>query len=253
MRLVPEHHGHGRNLALIHGWGFSSAIWHPLIPLLQNHCRIHLLDLPGYGVSHDTNPGNLNDIADLVAAALPEDSILCGWSLGAQIAVTMLNRNSKFTGLITVSATPAFAQKEDWPHGMSPDLLDDFDQRLQQDPTALLLRFATLVNRGDKNARELTRQITPLVQNTPTNKTTLQHGLTLLRETDLRPLLPQLTHPTLILHGDTDPLTPHTAATWMSQTLPNAELEVFEGAAHVPFLSQPKRFVERLTRFIDHH
>jgi pimeloyl-[acyl-carrier protein] methyl ester esterase len=55
----------------------------------------------------------------------------------------------------------------------------------------------------------------------------------------------------LLVHGEHDPLMPLAAAQWLAGHMPNARIEVFPGAAHAPFLSQPERFAELLKRFAD--
>ena len=38
-------------IALLHGWGSSSKIWHPFIDELSSHFEIWCIDLPGHGES----------------------------------------------------------------------------------------------------------------------------------------------------------------------------------------------------------
>ena len=57
---------------------------------------------------------------------------------------------------------------------------------------------------------------------------------------DLRADLPRITQPTLILHGSADALVSVDAAQWLARTLPDAHLNVFEGAGHVPTVTRPQ-------------
>ena len=43
--------GQGPDLVLLHGWGISSSIWEPVLPLLKPHFRVTTIDLPGIGKS----------------------------------------------------------------------------------------------------------------------------------------------------------------------------------------------------------
>jgi hypothetical protein len=43
--------GQDPELALVHGWGLGSAVWQPLLEPLSRSCRVHPVDLPGYGQS----------------------------------------------------------------------------------------------------------------------------------------------------------------------------------------------------------
>lgn len=56
---------------------------------------------------------------------------------------------------------------------------------------------------------------------------------------DLRPQLPRLAQPTLIIHGDADALVPVADARWLAHALPNARLALLPGAGHVPTLTRP--------------
>jgi pimeloyl-[acyl-carrier protein] methyl ester esterase len=250
MSLALQSTGDGPDLALIHGWGLSGAVWQSLVPALAAHCRVHVLDLPGYGANRTVASRSLSETADLVAAALPAGTTLCGWSLGAQIAISALARHSKHIDRIAlVSATPSFVQRPDWAHGVQPLLLDSFVAMLKRDPESLLARFTMLINQGDAAARELTRVLAQVNAQALPDAAALEEGLALLGQLDLRPLFPKISHPALIVHGDCDPLMPLAAARWVADTLPTARLEVFAGAAHVPFLSQPERFVDCLVGF----
>lgn len=250
MKLHVCSSGAGPDLALIHGWGFSAEVWDGVAEPLSQHFRVHRVDLPGYGGSRHLQPESIQAVADRVMAALPERVTLCGWSLGGHVALAALARHAKrVRELVLVAATPCFVRKPDWQDGIEPLMLEMFSKGLQKNPASLIGRFATLINQGDVAARELTRRFTALAATLP-EAAALDSGLALLRELDLRPLLPRVPQPVLLVHGARDPLMPLAAARWAAATLPAARLEVFEDSAHAPFLSQPERFVSSLARFV---
>ena len=51
------------------------------------------------------------------------------------------------------------------------------------------------------------------------------------RDEDLRPFLPKVTPPTLVIQLSGDPLVPFEAARWLAESLPNGALELFEAGA----------------------
>jgi len=73
----------------------------------------------------------------------------------------------------------------------------------------------------------------------------------MLSRTDLRPALDSIAQPTLVMHGDRDAITPLAAGRYLAQALPNARIVIMEGAAHVPFASEPHRAQARLASFFD--
>ena len=238
---------HKPHLALIHGWGLGRAAWQPVIGPLSAHYELHLVDLPGYGEAPPDTRG-FAEIARSIAERLPRGSILCGWSLGAMLALEAAHQCAeRIAALILVGATPCFVQRKDWPHGQPETLLGMFTAALRSNPRDTLQRFVALLNQGDTQARTNTRkqQQSLPVENLPDNDSLLQ-GLEWLRKTELHARAATVSIPTLLIHGEHDPLMPLSAAQWLAEHLPEAQLEVFKAAAHAPFLSDPERFAELL-------
>lgn len=258
--LRIERFGSGPDLALVHGWGFGSTVWKTVSATLAQRFRIHLISLPGYPLpetlmdrrsSHQQPEDaqaycppeqiSFEDTAQALAGALPPGGTLCGWSLGAQLAMQAAwHAPELFSRLVLVGATPRFTQTDDWPHAQPPALLDTFCASVAQDAGATLQRFATLLNQGDSRARANTRWLNEGI--TVTDAATLTRGLHWLRDVDLRDTAATLTTPTLLIHGEHDPLMPLAAAQWLNNALRNSTLEIVAGAAHAPFLNDPEGF-----------
>lgn len=189
--------------------------------------------------------------AEVLAQALPEGCVVCGWSLGGMLAMqTAALAPKRFKALILVGSTPRFTQGDAWPHAQPPGLLALFSAAVADNPADVLQRFINLLNQGDKNARSISRaMIQQLLAGPLPDTPTLLAGLEWLRDTDLRPLLPRIVTPTLLIHGERDPLMPLPAAQWLAQHLPEAQLEIITGAAHAPFLNDPEAFARHLGAF----
>ncbi|WP_319243836.1 alpha/beta fold hydrolase [uncultured Propionivibrio sp.] len=234
-------------LALLHGWGLGREAWAPVAEALTVHYDVRCIDLPGYGDT-PADPADFSATAARLADALPPGSILCGWSLGAMLALQMAhNRPERFRALYLVGATACFTQQRDWPHGQSPTLLKMFMAAVKSAPADTLQRFIALLNQGDAQARANTRaQQRALPTDRFADTASLLQGLEWLWKSDLRGLVATISIPTLLIHGENDPLMPLPAAQWLADHLPDAQLEIFRGAAHAPFLSAPERFAELL-------
>jgi pimeloyl-[acyl-carrier protein] methyl ester esterase len=214
-----------RDLVFLPGWGFDERVWQPVAERLAGEFRI----------GHDIG-------------SAPSGAIVCGWSLGAMRALKLAARKSAVAArLVLVGATPRFVQAADWPAAQPPEMLASFAAAVAADSRAALRRFAALINQGDQHARALTRQMSALVAEG--DPASLLKGLDELRATDLRKSAVAVRQPTLLIHGECDPLMPLAAGRWLAGQLPNARLEVFAGAAHAPFLSQPDSFVDLLRQF----
>ena len=256
-------------LALVHGWGMNARVFDALADRLANDFEVHAFDLPGHGGRAALADNSLQAWADDLAAQLPDNTTLLGWSLGGQVAMrAALDHPHRITRLVLLASTPKFVATEDWGRGMALADLEAFGAALKADPQATLLRFLSLQTRG-MSGHTTPHGLEPAVDRSPLGgqKALLQHlrqtllaapvarsealagGLAILRDTDLRAELPTLMQPTLVLHGALDTLTPPAAGAWLADTLPAAQYVEFARAAHAPHLSHGEDVVAAIGHF----
>ncbi len=252
MSLYVESHGKGTDLVLLHGWGLHGGIFRPVIDALSKHYRLHLVDLPGHGRSEMVEGDySLDAIAAAVADAVPQNSSWLGWSLGGRVALQGAADGALIDKLLLVGTTPCFTRRSDWPHAMPESELLKVADSLQHDYKQTLQRFLAVQSRGSAHGREELRALRgELFEHGEPEMAALEGGLEILRSVDLRPLLPTIQQPTLLLHGERDTLAPLAAAEYSAMALPHATLRVIEGAGHAPFISHPTEFVAAIEEFI---
>ena len=235
-------------LVYLHGWGLHGGIWAETAAQLPGL----MPDLPGYGDVATVSPYNAEALADALAATLPDDAAVCGWSLGGMVALALAARHpEKVSRLVLVATNPVFVSRPDWPHGMAPAVLAGFAQALREDYKATLLRFLSLQARGGDQARVVIERLRgSLFQRGEPPAETLTAGLDLLREVDLRRAVASVRCPVLVVHGAYDMLCPPGAGHWLAENLSDARLAVHERAAHAPFLSHPDWFLAEVKGFL---
>lgn len=252
-----EHTPH--HLVLIHGWGMHGGVWQPLVKTLSKHYCVHIIDLPGMGYSHSTEPYHLSALAERVLEVMPAQADICGWSLGGLVAMQLsMLQPERVRRLIVVGGTPCFINGDEvegraaWAYGVDGDVFYQFANQIKQDYQGTMLKFLSLQCMGANDSRSTIKQLREsfATRPIPTVKT-LQQGLRVLIETDLRPELERLRKPVLLVHGDRDSLAPVQAANWLTQHLPFARLRVISGAGHAPFLSHSAQFIEALDQFLE--
>lgn len=251
MPLHIESIGSGPDLVLLHGWAMHSGIWSGIRDQLSEQFHLHLVDLPGHGLSPACEPGTLEHMIDLITAILPENCLLGGWSLGGQIAMELaLREPSRVQKLILISTTPCFAKRNDWEWGMEHKLLQLFLENLKQNYTTTINRFLTLQMSGDHNAARILLQLRKhFFQHAEPDAKSLQKGLKILQDNDVRMQMQAIKQPVLLLHGENDVITHPAAAHWMHQQLPQSQLVMFPHCGHAPFLSYPDQFMNHLHEF----
>ena len=148
--------GTGKPLVLIHGWGWHSGIWQPLIPQLAERYQLFLIDLPGCGKSPLTlTEYSFESIANLIFTVVPEQADWLGWSLGGMLAWWVaIHYPHKIKRLITVAASPRFVEDKDWP-GMAIPTLEKFSAALQTQYETTLEDFLALQLRGHPDSAAL--------------------------------------------------------------------------------------------------
>lgn len=242
-----------QNLVLIHGWGSNGAIWQSLVKKLGKHFALHLIDLPGAGMSAPIEPFHLFSVAEQVADILPANADLIGWSLGGQVAMRIaLDKPDLIRRLVLIASTPKFVRHETWQTGVEARIFHEFADAVNRDYQKTMLQNITLQCMGAKDARDTIKVLRKkFEERPPANTQAILKSLQILLDTDLREEIPLLRKPTLLIHGDRDNLVPLQAGHWMVQHLPAGFLRVISGAAHAPFLSHQDQFVETLVEFLE--
>lgn len=246
--------GAGPDLVLLHGWAMHGGIWDGICHQLAQNYRLHLVDLPGHGLSPACEPGSLESMVEMVAEILPENCIMAGWSLGGLIAIELaLQRPAQIAKLVLVSTTPCFVKSEDWQWGMSAAILQLFSKNLAQNYASTINRFLTLQLSGGNDSKTVLAKLRKnFFEYSQPDSLALQTGLEILLTSDLREKITEIKQSVLLLHGKNDVITDAGAASWMNQQLLNSKLTIFPDCGHAPFLSFPHQFVTSLNELRSH-
>ena len=244
--------GKGKDLVLIHGWGMHSSIWEPIINKFSNEYTLHLVDIPGMGKSHVIDPYDLDHVVEAISKALPTSFDILGWSLGSLIALKMsLMYPKKIHRMVLVGGTPCFINQKDWSYGVDVRDFNDFANKLFKNYKSTMINFYTLQLMHSKNSKLLIKELKRIdeAENPPEVKS-LQLGLDILLNNDLRDDINKIQDQTLLITGNMDRLTPMSASMWLENQLKAGQLKVIEGASHIPFLSHPDEFLNHLDQFL---
>ncbi len=183
-----------------------------MLKTLSKSFTLHLVDLPGMGLSETINPYHLYSVAEQISEHLPNNTSMVGWSLGGQVAMRIaLDQPEVVKKLVLVGATPCFVNvggistQTHWHHGVDQDVFEKFSDSVANDYHNTIMSFLTLQCMGSRSASTTIRSLRGAfaTQPDPVHQV-LRNALDILLETDLRDEVSRIRQPTLIIHGDKD-------------------------------------------------
>jgi pimeloyl-[acyl-carrier protein] methyl ester esterase len=254
--LHVEVTGNGPDLVLLHGWGLNVRVWDGLVEGMRDRYRLIAVDLPGHGKSAWTPGRNTPaEQAWLLHSTLTPISnrySLLGWSLGGQIALDLAAAMpAQIEKLVLVATTPRFTAAPDWPYGMKLEAVTKMATQLRTDYQRTVRDFLDLQVRGSMDGAGVVDQLRrALSVHGEAKPEALEAGLNTLASSDLRPTLPHVRTPTLVIAGQNDRITAPGASRVLATTLPDAKYVEMRRAAHAPFLSHRKEFIAALEQFL---
>lgn len=244
----------------VHGWGMNRRVWQPLMASLPEWIDCHAIDLPGHGRRHAEALTDLPALAEDLqqhCAQLKvqgQPLLLVGWSLGALACVQAAAQKEtplQADGLLLVSSNPCFVAQPGWAYGVDAAVFDQFAESLATDFSGTIRRFLSLQVKGSASGRQILRELRELIfQETEPDAGSLQAGLQILKQSDLREELAQIKLPVSWVLGGQDGLVKASLAEALSQLMPEAEVECYATAGHAPFLSHSEAFPRQLVAFI---
>jgi pimeloyl-[acyl-carrier protein] methyl ester esterase len=230
-------------LVLLHGWGVNQGVWQGITPHFASDVKLLTPDLPGFGLNkHYPQPYQLDAVVDLLAANIPAQSYICGWSLGGVLAVALARRHpDKVRQLGFVAASPCFIAQQDW-SGMAEPVLQQFAEALTENVAQTLDRFLAIQALGSRTARNDIKKLKQAIMAFPMADTKAITGALQLLKCDLRAEFSAMHQPVCGFFGRLDSLVPVGVVEQLQQLQPTAEFTIAAHASHAPFISHPTEF-----------
>lgn len=243
--VAAEIFGAGPTVWVLHSLLADAGSCRPLAAALAPRYRVVIPDLPGFGASKPAS--GLEATAARIAAAIAEDAAangpvtLIGNGYGSFVALLVaLRRPGILARLILAGTGAAFSEPgraaframaaAAGAKGLAA-IADTAMRRL----FAPAFQDANPALMAERRARFLA-----------TDPQIFAQACADLAALDLRPEVPHITIPTLVLVGETDEATPPPMAEELAALVPGARFHQLPGLAHVPQLQDTAQFVAAL-------
>lgn len=252
LRTAFRRSGSGSALVLLHGAYEDSRVWANQIAGLSERHTVIAPDLPGHGASEDP-PGSWTIdeysrwLVGFFSAVGAERPHVLGLSFGSVLALAgYAYQPTAFRSLILASAYAGWA-------GSLPD--EEVRRRLAQvlaeldSPPERIVEgwLPTLLT---ESASEQVRDLVVKLM-TDFHPQGMRVALNAFGTADLRPVLPTIKVPTLLIYGSRDVRSPaNTVGADLLARIPDATMVTLDGAPHMANLEQPEAFNRAVDDFL---
>lgn len=245
--------GAGEAVVLIHGLAGDYSAWLAQVELLRHTHRVVAFDNRGAGQSTQLDePVRTQDLARDTLALMDhceiEKAHVVGRSMGGAVAQHMALMSPE--RIVSLALCASFAQLDPLGRRVLLNMREALEWRMNWADHARhsVQNFvsAQFFNQYPERVAAIelliggeTRLPACYIRQ---NEACQQHNTL--------PDLSRILQPTLVMGGDSDPICSMTATRALVNGLPNAELEIFEGASHFFLMEQPDKFNRRLLNWL---
>lgn len=251
--------GTGQQVMLMaHGFGCNQLMWRFLTPHLSSQYKLVLFDYVGSGASnlaaysrqkYADLDGYAQDIVDICTSLDLHDVVLVGHSVSSIISLLAARQiPQRIHSIVMVCPSPCFLNDP-------PEYMGGFNKA----------DLTELIDLMDKNYIGWAQYLAPLVAGNAeqdfvsaelaesfcsTNPISAKNFAKATFFSDYRALLPQNTHPVLLLQSQTDALAALCVGEYMHKQTPNSVLQVVEAKGHCLHMTHPQQVAAHIVQFM---
>jgi class 3 adenylate cyclase/pimeloyl-ACP methyl ester carboxylesterase len=262
-RIAYYAHGSGEpTLLLMFPAMYSKTMWQPIVEVLCQEFRVIVVEPRGAGRSDPIAAtyflrDHVEDACAVVEATGNRPVVFVGISAAGALAVHFATAYPHLVDkLVLVGARPALDVYEALHIERDPEEMRQREQRHQE--------RRAMLQAGDYE--HAIRSFLPIIYSEPGSRNLIEvlthNALEAQPKTivdfftvndpgrELRPLLPTLRAPTLVLHGEEDRGIPVAAGRYLADHIPGAQFYLFKGRGHVPMFTATTEFAQVVRNFI---
>ncbi len=251
LRVAFRRAGEGPPLVLLHGIYGDSRNWSPQLEALSDEFTVVAWDAPGAGRSDDPPEWfgfaeYADCLAGLIGALRLDRPHVCALSYSGGTALELCRRHSGLPATLTLVGAYA-----GWAGSLPAD--------------KVRIRLERALAQADRGGEAAARDFIPglfaadapaeLVEQAIAWSSSFHPaGLRVMARAsaaaDLRDVLPEVTVPTLVIHGREDRRSPLSVSEALHERIPDSRLAVVDGAGHLTNLEAPEEFNRLLREFL---
>jgi sigma-B regulation protein RsbQ len=240
-----------------HGFGCDQNMWRLLAPGYAKRYRTVLFDLVGSGGSdlsawdprkYETLQGYADDVVEIVREFGEGPVIFVGHSVSAMIGLLAdLHAPERFAAQIMIGPSPCYINDGDYVGGFTRNDIESLLEALDSNYLGWASNMAPVIM-GAPGQPDLREELTNSFCRTDPEIAKQFARVTFL--SDVRPAVPRLETPTLIVQCHDDLIAPLAVGDYLHRALPRSTLSIVENVGHCPHLSAPSASVAAIDAFL---
>lgn len=254
-QVYYDEYGTGRPLVLIPGLATSRLCWSKQIESFSQKHRLIALDNRGAGdCVRAEGPFTITTMADDAAGVIRNlhlgPTSLVGWSMGGFIAQELTLRHPGLVDKLILVSTSAGGSSH---IPASAEILALLPPIENEDIEARIRRiYPLLTGQGylQTHPQDLTLMVEQALAKPMTMESYLQQLNAVITWGGSGNRLAQITSPTLIIHGEADPLIPYANGLYLAEHLKGARLLTYSGVGHLPPIEATADFNRAVMGFL---
>lgn len=248
---IEQYGQKGEPVLLLHGWGKAVNLKQHLEPLalaLAGEHRVTALEFPAHGQSG--KPGEtwgVPEFALWVKAVMDDLGLrsvtLVAHSFGGRVALWLCTHYPELVRRVALTGSAGLMREKTREEEVAGSRYQSQKKILQAAGKLPLL---------GKSAQALQKKLRDRRSSPDYLEADedMKESFVRIISQDLRPLLPLVTQPALLIWGDKDEATPLWMGQRMEQEIPDAALIIFENRGHFAYLEELGRFASIIKAFI---
>ena len=247
------------DLLFVPGWvshieyAWEEPTFAPFLERMASFSRLILLDRRGTGLSDPvdqvpTLEERMDDLVAVMDAAGSERSFLFGISESGPMCILFAATYPERTaGLLLCNTFASNVRSEDHPWATTPERLDQIQQVVDESWGTGVTARIFAPSRADDEAFV---QSWARFERRAVSKGAMRKILGMIKDTDVRAVLPSISVPTLVVHRTGDQATRVEGGRYLAEHIPGASIVEVPGRDHFPWVGDTEAILGEVEQFV---
>ena len=256
-RIHYQDRGQGPPVLVLNGWSASGLIWPDVwLERLERSLRLLLVDNRGTGHSGRADlPFTMRDLADDAVAVLDDAGLpaahVFGLSMGGMIAQTVaVEHPDRVRGLVLCATTPGMRVGVPSPGETITKLISPARGSSRREIIGRVWPLIAAPGFAERHPDRVDALIDKVAARPTALAVILLQMQAIMGFAYEREAIGGIRAPTLVIHGDADPLIPVENGRILADVIPGARLEILPGVGHIVADEAPERSAELVEEFL---